>query len=222
MQIKRTVAWWAVLGAALAASILPVRADQPAFRADQFTDFVGISGSPLHFHVITDGPYAGAGKTYDPQVFYDLGVRHYRVDLFNDLTPPDQPALVRAAWETHGVRPMFLIDPNKTKTPEDVLAKLRQYAPGSVGEVKGPNEVNNKFPPQDLNIKYKGRTDEAGGAAFMDDVYRAMKADPATRALPVIAYTAIFTDYHLAVPIPPLISPTCTRTRAMMCPRPAC
>ena len=200
MQIKRTVAWWAVLGAALAASILPARADQPAFRADQFTDFVGISGSPLHFHVITDGPYAGAGKTYDPQVFYDLGVRHYRVGLFNDLTPPDQPALVRAAWETHGVRPMFLIDPNKTKTPEDVLAKLRQYAPGSVGEVEGPNEVNNKFPPQDLNIKYKGRTDEAGGAAFMDDVYRAMKADPATRALPVIAYTAIFTDYHLARP----------------------
>lgn len=200
MRLARITKRWAALGAVLAASILPGHADQPAFRADQFTEFVGISGSPLHFHVIADGPYAGAGKTYDPQVFYDLGVRHYRAGLFNDLTPPDQPAQVRAAWETHGVRPMFLIDPGKTKTPEAVLAKLRQYAPGSVGEVEGPNEVNNKFPPQDLNIKYKGRTDEAGGAAFMSDVYGAMKADPATRALPVIAYTAIFTDYHLARP----------------------
>ncbi len=198
---------WAALGAALAVGILPGRAApppipaaQPAFRADQFTDFVGISGSPLRFHVIPDGPYAGAGKTYDPQVFYDLGIRHYRAGLFNDLTAPDQPDQVKAAWEAHGVLPMFLIDPGKTKTPADVLARLHGYAPGSVGEIEGPNEVNNKFPPQDLNIKYGGKTDEAGGAAFMDDVYRAIKADPATRALPVVAYTAIFTDYHLARP----------------------
>lgn len=200
---------WAALGAALAlagftspghAAPPPVPAAQPAFRADQFTEFVGISGSPLRFHVIPDGPYAGAGKTYDPQVFYDLGIRHYRAGLFNDLTPADQPAQVKAAWEAHGVRPMFLIDPGKTKTPAEVLAKLHQYAPGSLGEIEGPNEVNNKFPPQDLNIKYGGKTDEAGGAAFMDDVYRAIKADPATRAIPVVAYTAIFTDYHLARP----------------------
>ena len=161
---------------------------------------MGINGSPLRFHVIADGPYAGAGKTYDPQVFYDLGVHYYRVGLFNDLTLADQPDQVRAAWEAHGVRPMFLIDPNKTKTPDDVLAKLRRYLPASVGEIEGPNEVNNKFPPQDLNIKYKGKTDEAGGAAFMDDVYRAVKADSSLRTIPVVAYTAIFTDYHLARP----------------------
>ena len=197
---------WAALGAAMAASVLPGHtappppAEQPAFRAEQFTDFVGINGSPLRFYVIPDGPYAGAGKTYDPQVFYDLGIRYYRTGLFNDLTLLDQPDQVRAAWEKHGVRPMLLIDPGKTKTPDAVLAKLRRYLPASVGEIEGPNEVNNKFPPQDLNIKYKGKTDEAGGAAYMDDVYAAVKADPSTRPIPVIAYTAIFTDYHLARP----------------------
>ena len=210
MRLKRIGGHWAMMGAmfAVAVGILPGYAAPPtpaldappAFRAEQFTDFVGINGSPLQFHVIPDGPYAGAGKTYDPQVFYDLGIRYYRTGLFNDLTRPDQPEQVRAAWDKYGVRPMLLIDAGKTKTPEDVLAKLRRYAPGSVGEIEGPNEVNNKFPPQDLNIKYKGKTDEAGGAAFMDDVYTAVKADSATRAIPVIAYTAIFTDYHLARP----------------------
>ncbi len=208
LRLKRIGGLWAVLGMALAATHGPGRAAppdpapgaQPAFRAEQFAEFVGISGGPLQFHVIADGPYAGAGKTYDPQAFYDLGVRYYRAGLFNDLTLPNQPDQVKAAWDKYGVRPMLLVDPGKTKTPEDVLAKLRRYAPGSVGEIEGPNEVNNKFPPQDLNIKYKGKTDEAGGAAYMDDLYAAVKADPITRAIPVVAYTAIFTDYHLARP----------------------
>ncbi len=131
MRSIRITKRWVALGAVLAASVQMARADQPAFRADQFTEFVGISGSPLRFHVIADGPYAGVGKTSTPQVFYDLGVRHYRAGLFNDLTAADQPAQVRAAWETHGVRPMFLIDPGKTKTPEDVLAKLRVEFPAA-------------------------------------------------------------------------------------------
>ena len=69
-----------------------------------------------------------------------------------------------------------------------------------IAEVEGPNELNNKFPPQELNMKYKGRIDEAAGAAYMDDYYRAIKTDPATRDLPVVAFTAIFTDYRLAKP----------------------
>ena len=175
-------------------------AQQPAFRADQFTDSIGINGSPLRFYVIPDGPYKGAGQTYDPQVFYDLGIRYYRAGLFNELSLADQPAQVKAAWENHGVRPMFLISANRTTTPDAVVAKLRAYDPRSVAEMEGPNEVNNKFPPQDLNLKYKGKTDEAAGAAFLEDTYKAVKADPVTRSVPVVAYTAIFTDYHLARP----------------------
>lgn len=188
------------VGAERSEAQTPPPTAQPTFTADQFTNFVGINGSPLRYYVIPSGPYAGAGKTYDPQVFYDLGIRYYRTALFNDLTLADNADQVRAAWESHGVRPMLLIDPNKTKTPEELMAKLKPFDPNSVAEIEGPNEVNNKFPPQDLNIKYKGKTDEAGGAAFMDDVYSAIKGNAATRNISVVSYTAIFTDYHLARP----------------------
>ncbi|MBV9468829.1 MAG: hypothetical protein JOZ57_06250, partial [Abitibacteriaceae bacterium] len=170
---------------------------QPAFRAEDFLESVGINGSPLQYRVIADGPFKGAGATYDSQVFYDLGIRYYRVGLKDDLTLPDQPAQVKAAWEKSGARPMFLLSHNKNK-PEDVVGLIKQYDPATVAEIEGPNEVNNKFPPQELNIKYGGKTDEAAGAAYMNDVYRLLKADPQTRPIPVVGYTAIFTDYRLA------------------------
>ncbi len=117
-----------------------------------------------------------------------------------DLTEPDQPAQVEAAWQKCGTRPLMLIDPYLTKNGAEVVAKLKLYAPGSVEAVEGPNECNNKFPPQELNLKFAGKTDEAAGAAYMDDVYHAIKADPATRDLQVISFDAIFTDYSLARP----------------------
>lgn len=196
--MKHAALLLATLSIAAVANAAPTA--QPTYRAEQFTDFVGINGSPIQLHVITDGPFAGAGKTYDPQVFYDLGVRHYRTGLFNDLTRPDHAQQIADAWKQQGVTAMLLIDPHKTETPEKVMGKLRAFTPGSVAELEGPNEVNNKFPPQQLNLRYKGKTDEAAGAAFMDDVYAAVKADSATRGINVVAYTAIFTDYHLARP----------------------
>ncbi len=170
----------------------------PSYRADAFTDFVGINGGPIRYHDIPDGQYKGAGRTYDPRVFCDLGIRYYRTALFNELTLPDHPDQVRKAWETHGVRAMLLISPTRTKTIDELLAKLKRFTPQSVAEVEGANEVNNKFPPQELNLHYAGKTDEAAGAAYMTEVYRAIKADPQTKGIPVIAYTAIFTDYALA------------------------
>ena len=60
-----------------------------------------------------------------------------------------------------------------------------KYPPGVIAEVESPNELNNKFPPQELNLHYKGKTDEAAGAAYMDDYYMAIKADPVTASIPV-------------------------------------
>ena len=171
---------------------------QPSYSADAFTHFVGINGGPITCYVILDGPYAGAGRTYDPRVFYDLGIRYYRTVLFNELTLENHPDQVRKAWETHGVRAMLLISPTRTRTIDELMVKLKRFTPESVAEVEGANEVNNKFPPQVLNLHYAGKTDEAAGAAYMTEVYRAIKADPQTKSIPVIAYTAIFTDYALA------------------------
>jgi chitodextrinase len=160
-------------------------ADQPAYRADEFVDAIGLS--------------TGAeGPTVERVV--DLGVRHYRAILKYDLTPADQPDRFRALCDQHGLTAMMLVDPHKDGPPENVVALLKQYAPGVVDLVEFPNEVNNKFPPQELNLKYKGKIDEAAGAEYQSDYYAALKADPATRELGVVCYTAIFADYRDAKP----------------------
>ena len=45
---------------------------QPAYRADQFVDFIGLSA----------GVFENSSK-YPPEYFFDLGVRHYRTVLKN-------------------------------------------------------------------------------------------------------------------------------------------
>lgn len=162
---------------------------QPTFRAEEFVESLGLNADPF-----------SRETQYPPETFFDLGVRYYRMCLKYDLTPADAPQLVTAALEKYGARPMMLIDPHKDGSPAELVNLLKRYPPGVIAEVEGPNELNNKFPPQELNMKYKGRIDEAAGAAYMDDYYRAIKADPATHDLPVVAFTAIFTDYRLAKP----------------------
>ena len=173
---------------------------QPAYRADQFVDFIGLGADPFAKY-IDSGPYKGAGTKYPPELFFDLGVRHYRMALKNEMSRPETAQLVRDAYAKYGARPMTLVSPGKSGTPEEVVQRLKDFGGSEVvSEFEGPNEVNNKFPPQDLNLKYGGKTDEAAGAAFMVDYYKAIKADPETRDIPFVAYTAIFTDYRLARP----------------------
>jgi len=172
---------------------------QPAVRAEDFSEFIGLNAAPFDRYVDA-GRFQGAGTKYPPELFFDLGVRYYRTSLKYDLTPPDAPQRITEAFHKYGARPLLLIDPHKDGTPADIVALLKAYPPGVVAGVEGPNELNNKFPPQELNLHYKGKTDEAAGAAYMDDVYHAIKADPVTAPLPVIACTAIFTDYRLARP----------------------
>lgn len=172
---------------------------QPAFRAEDFVEFIGLNAAPFDRY-LASGRFQGAGTKYPPEVFFDLGVRYYRTALKYDLTPADMPQRAADALAKYGARPMLLIDPRKDGSPAELVALLKQYPPGVIAEVEGPNELNNKFPPQELNLRYKGKTDEAAGAAYMDDYYKAIKADPVTAGIGVVAFTAIFTDYNLARP----------------------
>ena len=170
----------------------------PAYAADNFIDSIGINGAPILTRIYEDGPFKGVGKTFDSQVFYDLGIRYYRAVLKYDLTLDSQPQQVLDAWKNHGARAMLFLDPNHVKDPLEQLKLLQPYDPRALAEIEGPNEPNNKFPPQDLNLKYKGETDEKATALYMDDFYGAIKADPKFKNIPVVAFSAIFTDYHLA------------------------
>lgn len=172
---------------------------QPTFTAEQFTDFVGINASPFDKY-IDKGRYKGAGTKYPSEMLFDLGIRHYRMVLKNSRTTDDAPQRVKDAYAKYGAKPLMLIDPRRG-TPEENIALLKEYGGATVvGGFEGPNEVNNKFPPQELNLKYNKKTDEAAGADFMQDYYQALKSDPMTRDIPVICYTAIFTDYRMARP----------------------
>ncbi len=182
----------------LLTAVIPALAQQPAYRANDFTEFVGINGAPIKTGIHRGGFLDGAGKTFEPQVFHDLGIRYYRMPLKYALTLPDQPQQVEKVYRETGARAMMLIDHNKS-VPEEITGLVKQYLPGSIAEIEGPNEVNNKF-EQNLNLKYRNRTDEAAASLFMDDVYKSLKADPATKDIPVIAFTSIFSDYREARP----------------------
>lgn len=183
--------------------------DRPAHRAEDFVESMGLSASPFDRY-LSEGRWKGAGTRYPSEFFFDLGIRYYRTGLRHDLTPEDLPARVEEGWVRTGSRPLLLVDPGKSGTlkngrdiPEDgdfsrLLADLRRFAPGSVAGIEGPNELNNKFPPQELNLRYKGKTDEAAGADYQRDLHAALKADPATRNIPLIMFTAIFSDLKLA------------------------
>lgn len=168
----------------------------PASSAEAFVDSIGLNASPFERY-LDSGRFKGAGTRYAPELFFDLGVRHFRTGLKNDLVRPEAPDLIANAFRHYGTRPLMLIDPGKSGSPEDLVREVKRYPEGVIWGLEGPNELNNKFPPQELNLKYKGKTDEAAGSAYMDDVVAALRADPATRALPVVAFTAIFSDYRL-------------------------
>jgi len=197
VRVLRTmVAWIVVLGLAVCpvcwgwtdmygSGPSPQPRLQPAFRADDFSESLGLNAA-----------------VSQPE-FPELGIRYYRTPLWNTRkgrnAVPAQAAEMADAWEKYGVRPMLLVDSLRDK-PQATLEMIKQYPPGLVAAIEGGNEVNNKFPPQVLNTKYKGKSDEAAGAAFMDDLYRLLRADPATKDIPVVSFDAIFTDYRLAKP----------------------
>lgn len=171
----------------------------PAWPAEDFVETIAINASPFDTYV-TEGRWKGAGTKYPLEMLSDLGVRYYRMCMKHALTPEDTPEKVRALWEAKGMRALLLVDPGKSGTIENLVEIVKTFDPKSVAGFEGPNEANNKFYPQDLNLKYKDATDEAAAAKYMDDVYAALKADTATKDIPVVAFTAIFTDYSLARP----------------------
>lgn len=200
------------LTAPLRAAEMPPEAYRPVIACEDFLESLGLAAGPFERY-LSDGRFAGAGTKYPPEFFFDLGIRYYRAALRHDLVQEDQPEKVHHWRKQTGSRPILLIDARKSgcvatdwmKIPEDgdfsrLLADLKRYRPGDVAAMEGPNELNNKFPPQELNLRYKGEVDEAAGSAYQRDLQAALKSDPATAKIPLINYTAIFTDYALAKP----------------------
>ena len=98
-----------ILAAAAAMAFYPCHADddpgsvfpQPAYRAEQFVDFIGLNASPFDKY-LDSGPYKGAGTKFPPELFFDLGVRHYRCGLKYELTLPDAEPIVEISFSWFG------------------------------------------------------------------------------------------------------------------------
>lgn len=183
-----------------------VDGDAPAFRAEDFIETIGVAGSPFDLH----GKEGEKKPQFEPEHLFELGPRYYRAFFRIGCQPENRPEHMAAEWKKRGVRPLLLIDPLWAYTlktdwlnlPADgdyskMLDELRRFEPGLVSGVEGPNEVNNNF-NADFNLKYKGLTDEAAGSKYQQDFYAAMRADPDAKDIPVVMYTAIYTDYSLA------------------------
>ena len=93
--------------------LAPQPRPQPAFRAEDFVEFIGLNASPFDRY-LESGRFKGAGTKYPPETFFDLGVRYYRTGLKHDLTPADMPQRVADTFAKYGARPMLLIDPRKS------------------------------------------------------------------------------------------------------------
>nr|CAA9244948.1 GH119 [uncultured Armatimonadetes bacterium] len=155
-----------------ATSLTPV----PARSADAFVDAMGVCthwGYP-------DTPYGFAYEQVK-KLLGDLGVRHVR-DGFH----PREEDL----FQTYGIRTTVIVGPTQPigKTVQTLKENVHLVA-----MVEGPNEVD-LFP---TSANYNGKGFPEGPRNFQNDLYAALKADPATRRLPVIAPSTARNDSNL-------------------------
>jgi hypothetical protein len=160
------------LGSALA----PARAATQAMRAEDFVESIAVN---LHLPY-TDGGYMKGNEVAGALAY--LGVRYVRDHAISPKMQPESlQNLDRLA--ASGIRFDMMINGGTIATALGNLRDFETKHPGVLHAVEGPNEINN-WP-----VSYAGKTGTAGGAAFQEALYDAVKADPVLKHLPVYNYT---------------------------------
>ncbi len=156
----------------LALTARPSRAQEPAARADDFVERVGVA---THWGY-SDTPY---GMEYEKvrALLAASGIRHVR-DGFH-------PRLLDL-YAKHGIRATVIFNPGDAAQVVETVKANRPL----IAMVEGPNEVN-LFAQ---SAAYHGQGFPEGPRAWMNDLYRALKADPATAPVPVIAPSTAAAD----------------------------
>ena len=136
----------------------------PAGRADDFVDAMGVA---THWGYL-DTPYGNFERA--APLLGELGVRHVR----DDLRPRE-----RELWEKYGIKT------TANFSPGDIAAQMAQIKANRdlIAMIEGPNEVD-IFPQ---SAQYKGQKFPEGPRQYQSDLYAALKADPETASIPVIA-----------------------------------
>lgn len=146
-----------------------------AIPAAAFVDRIGIN---IHLPY-TDGRYADADKVISDLRY--LGLQNVR-DWSLKPTGQGQESYQRAA--AAGVK--FDLIFREWSIPEGIapLNAYFQRHPASVVAIEGPNEVNNE------PVEFNGLKGDAAAQALQAALYRAVKADPTLRPVPVFNVTS--------------------------------
>ena len=172
---------WARIPAALCIAILfgsrSAAAPEPARSADEFVDSIGFAthwGYP-------DTPYGYAYEAVK-KLLGESGVRHVRDGYHERL---------RDLYRTYGIKTTLLCGPGQGSM-ETILGTIKDNL-ALIDMIEGPNEVD-IFP---TSANYQGKTFPEGAVAFQNDLYAAVKGDPVTRHLGVIAPSTARSDSNL-------------------------
>ncbi len=151
---------------------------EQAQSADSFVDSIGIA---THLRY-TDTSYGRYSDVVEPRL-RELGIRHVR-DGGNDAGMFEK--LNRLAG--FGIRSTLVMDPRDGITPENAVELLKKVLP-SVTAIEGPNEW-------DVNstLTYKGKSFPDGVIDYQTALYKAVKGDPATSFISVLAPSLAFPE----------------------------
>ena len=172
-----------VLGGAGSAAIAAEPTWEPAPRADDFVDSIGVC---THWGY-GDTPY-GMAFVAAKQRLAQSGIRHVR-----DGSHPRELEL----WRELGVRTTLLSEPQHLSLEKQLAAWKAN--PGMLAMIEGPNEPNNFWTR--ANVRYKGEGWPKGCTLWQDDLYQAVRAEPALANVPVSSPTPIFDGPFILAPL---------------------
>ena len=151
---------------------------EQAKSADSFIDSMGIV---THLRY-TDTSYGRYSDVVEPRL-RELGIRNIRDGGNNDGM---FEKLNRLA--SFGIRSTLVMDPRDGITPDNAVELLKKVLP-SVTAIEGPNEW-------DVNstLTYKGKPFPDGVIDYQTDLYKAVKGNPATAFVSVLAPSLAFPE----------------------------
>ncbi len=152
---------------------------EPAKSADSFVDSIGVA---THLRY-TDTSYGKFSEIVEPRL-QELGIRHIR----DGGSDPTMYAKMREL-ATDGIRSTLVMDPRDGITPDNAVQQIQQALPG-VEAVEGPNE----WDVNSASMSYKGKSFPDGLRDYQADLYKAVKSNPATANISVIAPSMAFPE----------------------------
>lgn len=172
--------WTAVLFVSVMGATPTEARSRQARSADAFVDSIGITVHLEH----KKGVYAKHQSIVVPRL-QTLGIRHIRAAIWaNDF---ETQRKIQGLGQL-GIKSLVVMDPVRGITPSEAT-KIVKNLSQSIEAVEGPNEWDIlRFRDK---LRYKGRGFPDGLREFQAELYTALKNDPATQNMPVLAPSLI-------------------------------